>query len=129
MVRTKTLMSVVNRNKIARSIKNYVLHSVIDSYSSMNDVRNTIRKQKGVSNLVPYICESWARGLGFQTIDIELMFASADILQFCIKVLNIKFDEQTDDCLYKYGEYTYVYDQQGIDDFYWKTVGEILCWC
>lgn len=129
MVRTKTLMSVVNRNKIARAIKNYVLHLVIDSYSSMSDVRDTIRKQKGVSNLVPFICETWARGLGLQTLGIELMFADADILQFVIKTLNLKVDKQTDDCLFSYGGTAYAYDLQDIDDFYWKTVGEVLCWC
>lgn len=129
MVKTKTLLSVVNRDRIARAIKNYVLHLVIDSYSSMNDVRDTIRKQTGVSNLVPYICEIWARGLGFKTLDIELMSEDSAILQFVIKTLNLKVDKQTDDCLYCSRGATYTYYLQGISDFYWEKVGEVLCWC
>ena len=128
-MKPRRLLSVVNRNKIARAIKNYVLHLVIDSYSSMNDVRDTVRKHKGVSNLTPYICESWAQGLGMQTLDMALMFTDHDILQFFIKTLGIKVDEQTEDRLLTYGVATYTYDLQDVVDFYWKTVGEVLCWC
>lgn len=128
-IRPRRLMTIARRNSIAKAIKAYVVGLVTESGSTMAEVRDKVRTQKGKSNLTPALCESWAAGLGFQTLDIELMFAGADILAFVIKALGIEVDEQTDDCLFKYGRYTYTYDLQEVSDFYWNTVGRVLCWC
>jgi len=128
-IRPRILMTIARRNKIAKAIKDYVVALVAKNGSTMPEVRATVRTQKGVSNLTSAVCESWATGLGFQTLGIELMFADADILAFVIKALSIEVDEQTDDCLFKYGRYTYIYNLQEVVDFYWQTVGRIICWC
>ena len=122
-------MTIARRNSVAKAIKNYVVGLVTESGSTMAEVRDKVRTQKGVNNLTPAVCESWAAGLGFQTLGIELMFAGADILEFFVKALGIEVDEDTGDCLYCYGKTTYVYDLQEVSDFYWQTVGRIICWC
>ena len=129
IVRPRRLLTISRRAKIASAIKHYVVTLVADNGSTMSAVRDKVREHKGVTKLTPAVCESWATGLGFQTLDIELMFTDADILQFFIKTLGIEVDEQTDDCLFKYGKYTYTYDLQEVVDFYWYTVSRVLCWC
>lgn len=128
-IRPRKLMTIARRNQVAKAIKSYVVGLVTESGNTMSAVREKVRTQKGKSNLTPAICEDWATGLGFQTIGIELMFADADILEFFVKALGIEVDEQTDDCLFNYGKYTYTYDLQEVSDFYWSTVGRVLCWC
>lgn len=123
-IRPRRLMTIARRNSIAKAIKAYVVGLITESGSSMSATRDRIRREKGVNNLTPAVCESWATGLGLE----GLMFADADILEFVIKALGIEVDEETDDCLFKYGKYTYTYDLQEVVDFYWNTVGRVLCW-
>lgn len=128
-IRPRKLLTAARRSSVARAIKHYIVTLVADNNSTMPEVRDKIREHKGVTNLTPSVCESWATGLGMQTLDIELMFADADILQFVIKALDIHVDEQTEDRLYQYGVATYEYDLEEVVDFYWATVGRVLCYC
>ena len=128
-IRPRKLLTKARRAKIASAIKYYVVVLVAKNNSNMSAVRDKIREHKGVAKLTPAVCENWATGLGMQTLDMALMFTGYDILQFFIKTLGIKVDEQTEDRLLNYGVATYTYDLQDVVDFYWKTVGEVLCWC
>lgn len=129
-IRPRRLMTIARRNSIAKAIKTYVVGLVTESGSTMAEVRDKVRTQKGVSNLTPAVCEEWAVGLGFYAIGMYgFIFSDAEILQFTINALGIKYDELTDDCLFNYGRYTYTYDLQEVVDFYWSTLGKVVCWC
>lgn len=128
-MKPRRLLTKARRAKIASAIKYYIVVLIAKNNSNMSAVRDKIRQHKGVVKLAPAVCENWAQGLGMQTLNMDLMFTDYDILQFFIKTLGIKVDEQTENRLLTYGVATYTYDLQDVVDFYWKTVGEVLCWC